>query len=353
MMEPDYAPKKLGFRMPAEWESHKATWMSWPKNPLTFPDRLLEKVEGVFAQMCSALSEAEEARVLFDDSISADRAMKIIEKQGAKLQNVKPVIIKSADVWIRDYGPTFLVSGKGAKSAVKWKFNAWGGKYDDLMYDDKTGYDILSHLKQDYFEPGIVMEGGSIDVNGAGTVLTTSQCLLNKNRNPHLSKQQIEGYLSDYINAPNIVWLSSGIEGDDTDGHVDDFARFAGRNLVLCASGSIEGGLDSRVLSQNMDILKNSKNESGGEFEILPLPLPHPLVDAEEDRKLPASYANFYIGNKAVLLPVFNDLADKQAIEVLESCFSGREIVPIDASSLVFGYGGIHCATQQEPGGES
>ncbi|MFA5105656.1 MAG: agmatine deiminase family protein [Candidatus Micrarchaeia archaeon] len=350
-MEKEFTPKSLGFSMPAEWGPHKATWMSWPKNPLTFPHRLLAQVEGVFALMCSALSHGEEARVLFDDSKSADRAVKLIEKAGATMRNVKPVIMKSADVWIRDYGPTFLLSKSGKKSAVKWKFNAWGGKYDDLMYDDRTGYDILSYLSQDYFEPGIVMEGGSIDVNGSGSMLTTSQCLLNKNRNPNLSKAQIEKYLLDYTGVSNFIWLSSGIEGDDTDGHVDDFARFAGKSLVLCASGSVKGGLDSRVLSQNMEILDNSTDEDGNGLEIAKLPLPRPLIDKEEGRKLPASYANFYIGNKAVLLPVFNDKADKEAIEVLESCFPGREIVPIEASSLVFGYGGIHCATQQEPKG--
>ncbi len=335
--------------MPAEWARHSATWVSWPKNPLTFPPRIIGEVEGVFAQMCAALSGAEAVKLLFNDAKSAEKALPLLEKAGAKMQNVKPVIIASADVWIRDYGPTFLLSRSGKKSAVKWIFNAWGGKYDDLLYDNQTGYDILKFSKTDYFEPGIVMEGGSIDVNGVGTVLTTAQCLLNKNRNPNLPKAQIEAYLSDYIGAENIIWLSSGIEGDDTDGHVDDFARFAAKNLVLCASGSMRGNIDSRVLGQNMEILKSSKNERGGEFEILKLPLPHPLHDQEENRKLPASYANFYIGNKAVLLPVFNDLQDKNAIGILESCFSGREVVPINASSLVFGYGGIHCATQQEP----
>ncbi len=345
----DFTPKSLGYSMPAEWAVHNATWISWPKNPLTFPARVIGSVEGVFAQMCSHLSHAEEVRLLFNDSKAAQKALSLIEKTGAKMQNIKPVIIKSADVWIRDYGPTFLISKTGGKSAVKWIFNAWGGKYDDLMYDNQTGFDILKSIKQDYFEPGIVMEGGSIDVNGKGSVLTTTQCLLNKNRNPNLSKVQIETYLSDYIGTKNMIWLSSGIEGDDTDGHVDDFARFASNNLILCATGSSKGNLDSRVLEKNMEILKSAKNEQGGEFEIMGLPLPKPLLDKEENRKLPASYANFYIGNKVVLLPVFNDPQDARAIEILQSCFSGREIVPIEASSLVFGYGGIHCATQQEP----
>ncbi len=346
----EFTPRQLGFRMPAEWEPHKATWLSWPKNPLTFPERLIGSVEKTFAQMCATLSQAEEARVLFDNEAASDKALSIIENAGARMSNVKPIIIKSADVWIRDYGPTFLVSKSGGIGAVRWIFNAWGGKYEDLMYDSRTGGDMLRCMKQDYFEPGIVMEGGSIDVNGSGSLLTTSQCLLNKNRNPNLSKEQIEDYLSDYLGVSNIIWLSSGIEGDDTDGHVDDFARFAGKNLILCASGSVSGSLDSRVLEQNTEILWNARNEKGGEFELLSLPLPKPLYDAEEERKLPASYANFYIGNKAVLLPVFNDPADKAAIEILESAFSGREIVPVEAAALVFGYGGIHCATQQEPG---
>ncbi|MCX6650115.1 MAG: agmatine deiminase family protein [Methanomassiliicoccales archaeon] len=339
-------PRSLGYNMPAEWVRHDATWLSWPKNPLTFPPEVLEEVESVFAQMTAALSGGETVKILVNDIETEERARGIVEKAGADLRHVVFLKIKSADVWIRDYGPTFLRNEKsGKKAAVKWKFNAWGGKYDDLLYDDIAGQEVVERAGVRYFRPNIVMEGGSIDVNGEGLVLTTEQCLLNKNRNPHLSRKEIEGYLNEYISTPEVIWLSSGIEGDDTDGHIDDFARFSSRTSVLCAHS--ERGENAPVLARNWRILEDWKDRRG--LELQRLPMPEPLYLEEEERNLPASYANFYIGNKVVLLPVFDDPQDRQAIEIMRSHFPGREIVPIMAKELIYGYGGIHCVTQQEP----
>ena len=339
-------PRSKGYRMPAEWAKHDATWLSWPKNPLTFPEDVIEEVEGVFAQMAAALSAGETVKVLVDDQALEERAYSRVAKAGADMSRVRFLRIRSADVWIRDYGPTFLLHrDDDRKAAVKWDFNAWGAKYDDLLYDDVTGQQVVESADVPYFRPGIVMEGGSIDVNGDGLVLTTEQCLLNKNRNPRLDRGQIEEYLKEYIAAPEVIWLASGIEGDDTDGHIDDFARFASLSSVLCAFS--DKGENAPVLERNWSLLEKARDRFG--LELQRLPMPEPPYLQEEDRNLPASYANFYIGNKVVLLPVFEDPMDKVAVDIMASHFPGREIVPIVARELVYGYGGIHCATQQEP----
>jgi agmatine deiminase len=341
-------PIDSGYFMPAEWEKHDATWISWPTNPLSFPERILSGVEETYCRMASALSSGEKVHVLVNDAQSEQRASRLLSKHDFLERNVRFHRIRSADVWIRDYGPTFLLNRRtGRKAAVKWDYNAYGGKYDDLLYDDVTGAEVLKASGVKAFKPGIVLEGGSIEVDGAGTLLTTEQCLLNKNRNPYLSRAQIEDYLHKYTGASRVIWLKSGIDGDDTDGHVDDFARFAAKGKVLCAHGA--PGRDGKVLQQNLGILENSADATGAGLEVIKLPMPAPIVDEGENRQLPASYANFYIANKAVLLPVFGDKKDKEAAQILEGVFPGREIVQIMARGLVFGYGGIHCATQQEP----
>lgn len=343
-------PRSMNFRMPAEWARHEATWLSWPKNPLTFPDQSLPAVEGIFAKMISALSHGEMVKVLVEDQTMEEHVLDLAVREGAELGKLMPIHIKSADVWIRDYGPTFLLSRKTReKAAVKWTFNAWGDKYDDLLYDNITGENIVTQSGVRTFRPGIVLEGGSIDVNGAGTVLTTEQCLLNRNRNPKLNKAQIEGYLGEYLNVDRTIWLSSGIEGDDTDGHIDDFARFVSETEVLCAHSRDRSQANSEVLKRNLAILREASDQDGHQLVVRQLPMPKPLWLEEEERWLPASYANFYVGNECVLLPVFKDASDAKAIQMLENAFPEREIVPIEAIDLVYGYGGIHCVTQQEP----
>lgn len=339
-------PLSKGYIMPAEWARHDATWLSWPKNPLTFPEDVIEEVEGVFAQMAAALSGGEMVKILVDDQTLEERAFAKVAVAGADMSRIRFQRIRSADVWIRDYGPSFLLhKDTGKKAAVKWDFNAWGAKYDDLLYDDVAGQQVVESAGVPYFKPGIVLEGGSIDVNGNGLVLTTEQCLLNKNRNPHLDREKIEECLRNYIGTPDVIWLASGIEGDDTDGHIDDFARFSSPSSVLCAFS--DQGENAPVLERNWSLLEKAKDRFG--LELQRLPMPEPLYLEEEDRNLPASYANFYIGNKVVLLPVFEDPMDRTAVEIMSSHFPGREIVPIVARELVYGYGGIHCVTQQEP----
>lgn len=337
-------PSELGHRMPAEWELHDATWVAWPKNPETFPKSIIGKVEQAYCQIINGISQGEIAKILVDDEPSKNHAAKLLEKSGCRMENVQFKLIESCDVWARDYGPTFIVNRKAkSKSAVKWRFNAWGNKYTDLLFDNGTGKKIVEDSGVNYFEPDIVMEGGSIDVNGNGSLLTTRQCLLNKNRNPNLSQKEIKAYLQNFLGIDRIIWLNRGIEGDDTDGHVDDIARFVSKNKVLIASSN-RGDEDGKVLLENYKILKNETD-----FEVIKLPMPNKLIDKHENRTLPASYANFYISNRAVLLPVFGDKADKDAIATLESLFGNRKIIPIPSKELVYGYGSVHCMTQQEP----
>ena len=335
--------------MPAEWEPHKGTWLSWPKDPLTFPPRIIGKVETAYCRMVEALQPGEKVNMLVNDAAQEEHARKVMGKNGVEETNVAFRRIKSVDVWMRDYGPTFLLNrGNGRRGAIRWTFNAWGNKYDDLLEDNEAGDEVAkAAMKEDagleIFRPGIVMEGGSIEVDGKGTLMTTEQCLLNRNRNERLARAQIESLLCDCLGATRIIWLKQGIAGDDTDGHVDDFARFVAPGRAVCALEKNKADENHATLEKNFEALKSAG------LEAVALPMPSPITDPEEKRRLPASYANFYIGNKAVLLPVFNDRNDKAAIEILEGCFAGRQVVPIPCRELVYGYGGIHCVTQQEP----
>ncbi len=335
-------PKKHGFFMPPEWHEHEATWISWPKDPDTFPKGVIENVEIAYCQMIEALAPGEKVKILVNDAGWEENITKKLERAGVSLKNVIFYRIPSADVWIRDYAPIFLINKKTRKRSIsKWIYNAYGNKYDDLLADNETGMKIAKSTNLPIYEPNIVLEGGSIDVNGEGTLITTEQCLLNKNRNPNLSRKEIERYLADYLGVERTIWLNEGIEGDDTDGHVDDITRFVSKNTIVTALEEDTTDSNYKPLKENYDKLKETQ------FEIITLPMPRKMSIPE--RRLPVSYGNFYITNKSVLLPVFNDKNDKKAIEALQSCFPGREIVPIYSRDLVYGYGGIHCATMQEP----
>jgi agmatine deiminase len=330
--------------MPAEWEKHEATWISWPKDPLTFPAPVLPKVEDIYIQMMLALSPSEKVHLLVDDKKTEDRVLRMLEEKGSA-KNILIHKIKTVDVWMRDYGPIF-VKGSGKMKMTKWVFNAWGGKYDELMEDNGVVDHIAPLLNMDVTKTGIILEGGSIDVNGKGTLLTTEQCLLNKNRN-RFSREIIEGHLKDNLGVTNIIWLKEGIAGDDTDGHIDDIARFVDGRTVLCAFEDDPSDSNYQILKKNFDDLGNSKDQDGEPLDVKPLPMPG-VVKSPQGR-LPASYANFYIGNGAVLLPVFNHRNDAKAIAMLEDSFSGRRVVPIYCEPLVWGLGAIHCVTQQQP----
>ena len=347
-------PASLGFTMPAEWERHEGTWLSWPKDPVTFPGKSLDAVEEVFIKAIKSLQDKEKVFVLVDNEEREKYVKERLLSSGAGLTNIYFHRIKSRDVWVRDYGPTFVKNRQTHEiAAVKWRFNAWGGKYKTLMPDDKAGMQIARLSEVRIFRPDIVMEGGAIESNGAGTILTTEQCLLNKNRNPQLTKRQIEDYLRQSLGADSIIWLKDGIEGDDTDGHVDDIARFVGKNRVLCAfETDPKDKHNYQALQHNYKLLKKARTSQGERIEIIKLPMPDPVVFPKRPfagGRLPLSYANFYIGNSCVIVPVFGCRTDDKALTIIQEVFPGREIVPVYSVPFVYGAGAIHCATQQQP----
>jgi agmatine deiminase len=371
-------PFELGYRMPAEWHRHSATWLTWPKDPETWPDRV-PQVEEIFLEMMAALAPHEIVNLLVDD-LQAEAAVRSrLAFPGA--ENIRLYRIPTVDSWIRDYGPNFLVSDKHVSDKLEfvedsremsppekddklkfvgqsltyndWIFNAWGSKYEELKRDDGIPRLLQKVLRVPRFEPGIVMEGGSIDVNGAGCVLTTEQCLLNRNRNPQLSRTEIEKHLKDYLGVEKVLWLGEGIVGDDTDGHIDDIARFVAPDVIVCALEDDPEDANYKLLQENLQRLRAMTDVRGRKFEIVTLPMPGVIegnsTDGRNLERLPASYANFYIANDVVLAPVFGRVNDARALETLQRLFTSRRVVDINCEPLVWGMGTIHCVTQQQP----
>jgi agmatine deiminase len=348
---PQETPATLGFYMPAEWRTHEATWLTWPKDPETWPDRV-PQVEQIYMEMMAALTPHEIVNLLVDDHATELLVRELCTFPSAA--NIRFHHIPTVDSWMRDYGPNFLINDRGSAAFNDWIFNAWGNKYETLKRDNEVPLFLEPMLQLQRFEPGIVLEGGAIDVNGAGCVLTTEQCLLNPNRNPHLNREQIQEYLKSFLGVRKVLWLNEGIVGDDTDGHIDDVARFVSPNVIVCALE--EDPLDANydLLQDNLARLKSMTDANGRAFEIVTLPMPGIVGGTSTDTRnldrLPASYANFYIANSVVLAPVFGHANDSRAVETLQSMFTDRRVVPINCEPLVWGMGTIHCVTQQQPG---
>lgn len=343
-------PSELGFRMPAEWLRHTATWLTWPKDPETWPERVAQ-VEEIFLRMMAALAPHEIVNLLVDDAAAEANVRGRCAFTGA--ENIRYLQVRTVDSWIRDYGPNFLTNSTRELAYNDWIFNAWGNKYEALKSDDSIPSRLESLLGVPRFEPGIVMEGGSIEVNGAGCVLTTEQCLLNPNRNPNLNKNEIEQYLKDYLGVDKVLWLGEGIVGDDTDGHIDDIARFVAPDVIVCAVEEDPEDANYDLLQDNLKRLRSMTDAAGRPFEIVTLPMPGVVggtsTDSRNLDRLPASYANFYIANNVVLAPVFGHANDPRALETLERLFPERRVVGINCEPLVWGMGTIHCVTQQQP----
>jgi len=343
-------PAALGFYMPAEWHPHDSTWLSWPKDPETWPDRVTQ-VEEIYLQMIAALAPHEIVNLLVND---VEMEQIVRGRCGPAIAaNIRFYHLETVDAWIRDYGPNFLLGPQGELAYNDWVFNAWGNKYEELKKDDSIPSRLEPILKLQRFAPGIVMEGGSIEVNGAGCVLTTEQCLLNPNRNPELSQSEIEQHLKDYLGVTKVLWLNEGIVGDDTDGHIDDLARFVASDLIVCAVEEDRDDANYEILQDNLRRLRSMTDASGKSFEVVTLPMPGVVggssTAARDLERLPASYANFYIANSVVLAPVFGHSNDARAVETLQKLFPTRRIVPINCEPLVWGMGTIHCVTQQQP----
>jgi len=344
-------PKSMGYFMPAEWERHDGTWMSWPHDPLTFPNRI-KKVESTYLKMILALSKNENINLFVTDLGMKERVRKLFKQKGIDLHKIRFHVWNYADVWFRDYGPVFVLNKEKKQMAfVHWIFNAWGEKYKDLMRDTQIPDIISDRLQLNNFRPGFVLEGGSVDVNGKGTILTTEQCLLNSNRNPHLSKDEIEKFLLNYFGASNIIWLKGGVAGDDTDGHIDNLARFVNPRTVLCAFEEDVNDENHVILKENYEVLLQSTDQDGKKLKVIKVPMPPTIRSTVrgEKTRLPASYLNFYVANKVVLVPTFKHKNDRVALKIIQNQFPGRKAIGIDCTDLIYGMGAIHCILQQQP----
>lgn len=340
-------PRELGYSMPAEWAPHAATWLTFPRpEGISFPDRF-EPIPAYWIRMAELLAPGEEVHlnVFSPEHESAIRqwfAQERVELDHRIFLHPFPAY----EPWCRDHGPMFVKRGS-EKAIVDWGYNAWGGKYPPFDLDDAIPQHVAAFRDLPLFPVDIVMEGGALDVNGEGTLLTTTSCLLNPNRNPSLSQAEIEQYLRDYVGVEKVLWLGEGIEGDDTDGHVDDITRFVGPRTVVTVME--EDPLDANFapLRENRRRLETMTTARDETLHIIDLPMPGRVE--HQGQRLPASYANFYIGNQVVLLPVFQDPNDARALEILQQVFPTRQVVPIDCRDLIWGLGAFHCVTQQEP----
>ncbi len=346
-------PKKTNshFRMPAEWEKQQSTLIGWPYNKDDWPDKF-KNIPEVFAKIVSKITEAQKVNLLIKDSKSKNSIKKLLMKNNTKLLNVKFIICKTDRVWMRDTGPIFVKNKKNKNILLNWKFNGWA-KYKDYRADDKVNLRIKNHYKGNIITPRfkkklIVLEGGSIDVNGKGLLITTKECLLSKiqQRNSFLKVKDYNQIFQKFFGIKKVIWLNKGIEGDDTHGHVDDIARFVTSNKVFLAYEKDKNDKNYKNLVENFKILKRVRFNSS-RLKIKKIPMPKAIYINKV--RVPASYLNFYILNKFVLLPTFNDPKDKIVIKIFKKEFSNRKIIPIDCSELIWGFGAIHCLTQQEP----
>jgi agmatine deiminase len=338
--------------MPAEWAPHAATWIAWPHNPEDWPNKF-QPIPWVYCEIVRHLSQVEQVHILVQDAAAETRATNMLRRQGANFTRLHFHRWRTDRVWLRDSGPIFVKNGNGEKSLTNWRFNAWA-KYDNWRNDDKIPAHITKLYSMKSIEPSIhgkrlVLEGGSIDTNGEGVLLTTEECLLSdiQQRNPGVSKQQLEQAFHDYLGIEKVLWLNRGCAGDDTHGHVDDITRFVAPNTILTAIEPNTADENHLPLAENLERLHAARNLKKKPFTIKTLPMPAPVVF--EGQRLPASYANFYIANSLVLVPTFNDPNDRIALNTLAECFPTRTIVGIHAVDLVWGLGTLHCMTQQEP----
>jgi agmatine deiminase len=346
---PSDTPARLGYRMPAEWEPHRGTWLSWPHKEASWPGKF-GPVPGIFAAMVRALADREEVHINVAGPSMEVSVRTLLADAGAGTGNVFFHHNPTNDAWCRDHGPIFVQrtrEGRREQAIVDWDFNAWGDKYPPYDLDDVVPSRIGAELGLPVFEPGIVLEGGSIDVNGRGALLTTEACLLHPNRNPGLDRTSIAGYLREYLGVTKILWLGDGIAGDDTDGHVDDITRFVDPGTVVTVVEDDPQDENHEPLRKNLERLRGMTDQDGRPLRVVTLPMPRPLY--HDGHRLPASYANFYIANELVLLPTYDPARDEEAAATLAALFPGREIVGIDCTDLVWGLGAFHCVTQQWP----
>ena len=339
-------PSSLGYRMPAEWETHSGTWLTWPHNAETWSKQDMQQVETEFMGIIRPLAKNESVHILVNDEDMGNAVESTLNANNVEMKNIFLHDIPTNDSWIRDYGPNFIIQSDGKVAANDWDFDSWGRKYKWEL-DDLAGTVIAEESGLHHFKPEIVLEGGAIEVNGAGTCVTTESCILNPNRNNGISRDAMETVLKDYLGISKVIWLHGDMEGDDTDGHIDNLARFVNPTTMVCSVEEDEEDPNYPSLKNNFDHLRSATDQDDNLFEIVALPMPGYIGSP----RLPASYANFYIANKSVLVPVYGHSNDKRALSILEPLFPKREIIPIPSTTLIWGLGGVHCLTQQQPAG--
>ncbi|MEY3153530.1 MAG: hypothetical protein RLZZ49_1335 [Bacteroidota bacterium] len=341
-------PKQLGYYFPAEFAPHKATWLSWPHKEASWPGKI-QSIFPSYVAFIKTLVRFEEVNINVCDEAMKARAMQLLQDAGVEMSRIHFYMHPTNDAWCRDHGPAFLMNKQDPtkKAIVDWNYNAWGNKYPPFDQDDVIPTKIGQALGYEVFHPGIIMEGGSVDFNGAGTVITSTACLLNPNRNPHLNQSQIEQYLMDYYGQDQVLWVDEGIVGDDTDGHIDDTVRFVNEDTVITVIEENKQDENYGLLQHNLKQLQQMRLLSGKQLNIVEIPMPNDVI--WEDQRLPASYANFYIANQQVIVPTYRCSKDDQVMTIIQQCFPDREIVGIDSTDIIWGLGSFHCLSQQEP----
>jgi agmatine deiminase len=341
-------PASLGYSFPPEWHPHTATWFSWPRpEGISFPAKYHTIPENL-ARIMNEIQSREQVHINVPNENWEYIVRGQLKEHGCPVRNLFFHHIKTNESWCRDHGPAFVVNKKGKGAIVDWGFNAWGGKYPPYDDDDHVPTRIAEEMKLPVFYPKIVMEGGSVEFNGAGTVMATAQCLLNKNRNPKLNKSQIEQYLKDYYGQKHVLWLGEGIDGDDTDGHIDDLARFINPTTIVTTVEEDPKDVNYKILQDNLKRLQKSNDQDGRPFNLVTIPMPG--VVEHDGQRLPATYANFYFVNGACLVPTYRHKKnDRIALETLQKHLPKHKVIGIDCVELIWGLGSIHCLTQQQP----
>ncbi|HYM92629.1 MAG TPA: agmatine deiminase family protein [Chitinophagaceae bacterium] len=341
-------PKNLGYYFPAEFAPHVATWLSWPHKEASWPGKI-HTIYPYYAQFIKELTKGERVNINVNDEKMKKFSMKFLEEGNVDLAKIEFFFHPTNDAWCRDHGPAFLINPKAdqKKVIVDWNYNAWGNKYPPYDLDDVVPTLIAEHFSIPVFYPGIVMEGGSVEFNGNGTLMTSTACLLNPNRNPQLNQEQIEDYLCNYYGMEQILWIDEGIVGDDTDGHIDDTVRFVNQDTVITVIEENRNDENYELLQHNLEQLKKMRLLNGKQLNIVEIPMPDKVI--YEDQRLPASYANFYIANSSVIVPTYRSNKDEKVLQITQQCFPGREVVGIDSTDIIWGLGSFHCLSQQEP----
>jgi agmatine deiminase len=345
-------PALLGFRMPAEWGPHEATWLAWPHEISDWPGKF-EPIPWVYGEIVRHLSRVERVRILVENGDLEHEARRVLKKCHVCMQAVEFFHVATDRSWTRDFCPMFVRNSEGERGILNWQFNSWA-KYSNSQCDNAVTDILARELKFRSWSPvknsrPVVLEGGSIDVNGAGSILTTEECLLSdvQTRNPELTREDMEAVFKEYLAAPHTLWLRSGIAGDDTHGHIDDVARFTDARTVVIASEEDPSDTNYEPLKENLALLREMRDQHGERLRIETLPMPEPVFF--DGQRLPASYANFYIANELILVPTFNDSNDRLALNKLAELFPARTVVGIASTDLVLGLGTLHCMTQQQP----